>query len=123
MSDSSLDPIWVDLTVTNAPGVRDFYADMLGWKPMPVSMGEYEDFAMESEGQVVAGICHARGVNCGLPPVWLPYFRTESLEESLRICQQRGGCQLTAIRRMADTMRYAVIRDPAGAYAVVCEQF
>ena len=122
MSESSPDPLWVDLTVTNAPGVRDFYQDMLGWKAVPVSMGEYEDFAMESEGHVVAGICHARGVNSGMPPVWLPYFKTASLEESLEICQQRGGLQLTKIRKMGDTMRYAVIRDPAGAYAVVFEQ-
>lgn len=122
MSDAAPDPLWVDLTVTNAPAVRDFYMAALGWKSVPVSMGDYDDFAMESDGHVVAGICHAKGVNSGLPPVWLPYFKVQSLEKSLEVCRQRGGLQLTQIRTMGDTMRYAVIRDPAGAYAVVFEQ-
>lgn len=122
MSDNTQDPLWLDLTVTNAPAVRDFYVATLGWTPVPVSMGEYDDFAMESDGHVVAGICHARGVNSGLPPVWLPYFKVASLESSLKICRDQGGLQLTKIRKMGDEMRYAVIRDPAGAYAVIFEQ-
>ena len=123
MSDNDFEfsPLWVDLTVTDAPAVRDFYVATLGWTPVPVSMGDYDDFAMESDGQVVAGICHARGVNGGLPPVWLPYFKVDVLETSLETCRARGGKQLTKIRKMGEDMRYAVIKDPAGAYAVFFE--
>lgn len=122
MSENNPDPLWLDLTVTNAPAVRDFYIATLGWKPVPVSMGEYDDFAMESDGHVVAGICHAQGVNSGLPPVWLPYFKVASLDDSLETCRKLGGLQLTKIRTMGEHMRYAVIRDPAGAYAVFFEE-
>ena len=122
MNESDIDPLWVDLTVTNAPAVRDFYEATVGWTSVPVSMGDYDDYAMEFDGHVVAGICHARGVNGGLPPVWLPYFRVVSLKKSLATCRAKGGLQLTKIRKLGDNMRYAVIRDPAGAYAALFEQ-
>ena len=39
----------------------------------PVPMGDYSDFRMHPPGdpQPVAGICHAKGENAGLPPVWM----------------------------------------------------
>jgi hypothetical protein len=33
--------IWFDLTIDNADAVRDFYAQVVGWRPSPVDMGEY----------------------------------------------------------------------------------
>jgi predicted enzyme related to lactoylglutathione lyase len=64
---------WVDLTVTDAEGIRDFYQQVTGWTPSPVQMGDYQDFCMVApgNGQMVAGICHARGENAELPPVWM----------------------------------------------------
>ena len=64
---------WTDLTVENADAVRDFYQAVVGWTPGAVSMGDYDDYAMSPQGSEmpVAGICHARGVNAGQPPVWM----------------------------------------------------
>ena len=66
---------WVDLTVASAEELRDFYARVTGWRPQPVSMGDYSDFTMmlPTGAEPVAGICHARGTNAGLPPQWLIY--------------------------------------------------
>ena len=33
---------WVDLTVPDAPGVRDFYAAVTGWRPSPVAISTRE---------------------------------------------------------------------------------
>ena len=56
---------WVDLTVDNAPEVRDFYRAVIGWEYREVAMDEgYADYSMTTmEGQDVTGICHARGPN------------------------------------------------------------
>ena len=35
---------WVDLTVKNADQVRDFYKEVIGWKPEAVTMGNYNDW-------------------------------------------------------------------------------
>ena len=63
---------WVDLTVENATEVRDFYRAVVGWEYREVDMDGYADFAMTNlEGRDVTGICHARGVNEGLPAQWM----------------------------------------------------
>ena len=108
---------WTDLTVPDAEGIRDFYARVVGWVPESVAMGEYADFNMTVPvtGQPVAGICHARGVNADLPPVWIVYLVVEELDTSLTTVQEGGGEVLVGPRSMGPGSAYAVIRDPAGA--------
>ncbi len=112
---------WVDLTVDNAPEVRDFYRAVIGWEYREVPMDEgYADYSMTTmEGQDVTGICHARGPNEGLPAQWLVYFTVADLDLAISEATGRGGGLLRAPFEM-DAGRYAVIRDPAGA---VCALF
>jgi predicted enzyme related to lactoylglutathione lyase len=110
---------WVDLTVPDAGRVRDFYSAVVGWTPTGLDMGGYEDFCMNAPGgATVAGICHSRGGNAGLPPVWLVYITVANLEASLKNTVERGG-RIVAPPRSAGTGRYAVIEDPAGAVAAL----
>jgi predicted enzyme related to lactoylglutathione lyase len=112
---------WVDLTVDNAPEIRDFYRAVMGWEYREVQMDEgYADYSMTTmEGQDVTGICHARGPNEGLPAQWLVYFTVADLDLAISEVRARGGALLRAPFEM-DAGRYAVIRDPAGA---VCALF
>jgi predicted enzyme related to lactoylglutathione lyase len=112
---------WTDLSVPDAQEIRDFYSNVVGWSPHPVSMGEYDDFAMIPPGgqEPVAGICHARGVNADLPPVWMVYILVEDLEASLAACAEGGGEVLVGPKEMEPGSSYAVIRDPAGAVAAL----
>lgn len=70
---------WADLTIANADEVREFYEAVVGWTNSPVEMGGYQDFCMNKavDGETVAGICHARGENAGLPAQWLLYVNVE----------------------------------------------
>ena len=77
-------------------------------------MGAYSDFVMSADHAEVAGICHARGGNAELPPVWLIYITVEDLDQSLEECQRLGGTVLVAPRSYGGG-RYCVIKDPAGA--------
>ena len=127
MSDASPPPSapgsinWTDLTVGDAERVRDFYAAVTGWAPQPVSMGDYSDYVMTAPGSgtPVAGVCHARGTNAGLPPVWLVYITVADLDASLATCRAKGGTVLAEPRGNPGSPRYAVIRDPAGAVAAL----
>ena len=60
---------WRDLTVPNAEQVRDFYQAVVGWGAEGCDMGGYEDFNMTvpGTGEGIAGVCHARGCNEGIP--------------------------------------------------------
>lgn len=64
---------WTDLTIENAEEVRDFYREVVGWNPFPLSVGDYRDFNMNppESGNPAASICHARGANAGLPAQWM----------------------------------------------------
>jgi predicted enzyme related to lactoylglutathione lyase len=70
---------WLDLTVSDAPAIRDFYRRVVEWSVQNVEMehaGErYSDYNMlDGDGNPAAGVCHARGVKAGLSPVWMIYL-------------------------------------------------
>lgn len=111
---------WIDITVNDANGLRDFYADVVGLVPDAVSMGEYDDFnmTMPSSGEPVCGICHARGGNADLPGGWLVYFVVEDVDASAAACMAKGGKILVAPRGLAGG-RFCVIEDPSGATAAL----
>ncbi len=113
---------WTDLTVRDAAALRDFYSAVAGWKAQPVSMGAYCDYTMVDDRGPIAGICHAQGPNAGLPSFWLPYFRVACLDESLKCCGALGGSVVQEPRPGGPGMRYAVLQDPAGAFAALFEQ-
>ncbi len=85
--------VWTDLTVEDAPAVRDFYGAVVGWTFSACDMDGYEDFTMVSpeSGESVAGVCHARGPNTNLPPQWLVYVQVEDVEKSARKATELGG--------------------------------
>jgi predicted enzyme related to lactoylglutathione lyase len=114
---------WIDLTVPDAPALRDFYQGVTGSTPSPVEMGDYHDFCMHPPGEPkpVAGICHARGENVGLPPVWLIYIIVDDLDHSIRRCQELRGKLLRPATRIGPNGRFCVIQDPAGAMCALFE--
>lgn len=107
---------WVDLTVPEdviAP-TRDFYRDVIGWtvEEVPMEDGAYADFNMcGSDGNPAAGICHARGSNQDLPPVWMHYLTVADLDESLRRVEAEGGKVLKSVQ---GTYSFAIVEDPIG---------
>lgn len=111
---------WLDLTVSDASTTREFYRQVVGWAVQNIEMkdsGEhYADFNMLDEaGNPAAGICHARGENLGLPPVWMIYLPVDDLAESLRRVQENGGNVIKAMQGKDGEYTYAVVQDPAGA--------
>ena len=101
-----------DLTVPNADEVRDFYSAVVGWTYEGLDMGGYEDYVMKSpSNDGVSGICHARGVNTGIPAQWLMYITVSNLPEALEKVSANGGEVI--FQSAGGSM--AVIKDPAGA--------
>ena len=112
---------WLDLTVDDAAATRDFYREVVGWSVEEVAMrdGEhrYADYNMlGDDGNPSAGVCHARGPNADLPPVWMIYLPVGDLAESLRRVPEEGGTVLKTQKQANGEIMYAVIRDPAGAH-------
>ena len=108
--------LWRDLTVPEAPAIRDFYRSVIGWDYSDHPMGDYDDYNMlqAETGEVITGVIHKRGVNAAIPSVWMLYVGVADVGESMRVCEEQGGRVL--VRPSADVAyRYAIIEDPAGA--------
>lgn len=118
MSDTPIagEIVWRDLTVSDPGPLKEFYADVVGWKFSEQSMGDYSDFNVEvpSSGEVVAGLCHARGINAGVPPQWLVYVAVGNVAASAAACVAHGGKVVDGPRDMGGS-QFCVIQDPAGA--------
>lgn len=113
---------WRDLTVERAEDVRAFYEAVVGWQTSAVGMGDYDDYNLMPPGgeDAVAGICHARGPNAGLPPQWLIYIVVEDVDESAARCVELGGTLVSEPKALGPG-RFCVIRDPAGAVCALYE--
>jgi predicted enzyme related to lactoylglutathione lyase len=108
---------WRDLTVAPhlTDAVRDFYRDVVGWTVHEVQMDDYVDYAMlDATGAPVAGVCHARGVNAGMPPQWILYVHVADLDASLARVEAAGGRVVVPERPLGDA-RFAVVADPSDA--------
>lgn len=108
--------VWVDLTVSNAKDVREFYQTVTGWESDEFDMGDYSDYVVSTPGDkdTVAGICHARGENAALPPHWMVYIKVADLDASVAEARKRGG-ELLAGPKPFGAARFCILRDPAGA--------
>lgn len=112
---------WLDLTVSDASITRDFYRQVVGWSVQNVEIedgGEhYADYNMlGDDGNPAAGVCHARGVNIGLPPVWMIDLPVGDLAESLRRVQEEGGKVVKVMQGEDGEYVYAAVQDLVGAY-------
>ncbi len=111
---------WLDLTVPDASATRDFYRQVVDWSVQDVEMEDaserYADYNMlGDDGNPAAGVCHARGANLGLPPIWMIYLPVGDLAESLRRVREGGGRIIKATRGTDGEYAYAVVQDPVGA--------
>lgn len=112
--------IFADLTVANASELRDFYQAVAGWGtdgvPMKDAGEPYEDYMMkDADGKPVGGLCHARGGNLGIPPVWMMYVHVDDPEASVAACEKLGGEVVKMVRNKEGRIHYAMLRDPQGS--------
>ncbi len=113
--------VWQDLTIPDAVSLSEFYQKVVGWRTTPHNMGEYNDFEiLDSDDNVVAGICHKRGSNASIPSQWLLYVTVENVEASAAECISLGGKILDGPRLMGK-QQFCVIEDPAGAVLALIE--
>jgi predicted enzyme related to lactoylglutathione lyase len=114
---------WADLTVDDAESVRDFYAAVVGWRPVGLPVEDREDFVMlhPQSDDPAAGICHRAGSLTGLPQQWLLYVTVEDLDDSVAAAAEFGGNVVFGPRESEALGRWCVVEDPAGAVMALTE--
>ena len=73
------------------------------------------------DGTSAAGVCHARGVNRDLPPVWMIHLPVSDLAESLRRVPEEGGTIIKAAQGNDGEYVSAVVQDPVGVHLALVQ--
>lgn len=120
--------ISADITVPEADMLKDFYTQVIGWETENFDMkdkdGAYTDYVVKDDaGNWAGGICHARGVNLGLPPQWIVYVNVADIAKSVEKCLSLGGKVLKESKTAEGELAYVLIQDPLGAVLALTREF
>ncbi|HTG55126.1 MAG TPA: VOC family protein [Niabella sp.] len=112
-----------DLTIPDAAELKDFYIQVIGWTAEDLTMDDkepYADYIMkDAGGNWAGGICHARGVNSNIPPLWMVYINVANIKESVEKCKELGGKVIKEAFDGNGNYIYAMLEDPKGAVLAV----
>ncbi len=112
-----------DLTIPNAGELKDFYTQVIGWSAEELKMGdeeEYADYIMkDAGGNWAGGVCHAKGINSNIPPVWMVYINVASVGETVEKCKALGGKVIKEAFDGNGHYIYAMLEDPMGTVLAV----
>jgi len=108
---------WYELLTTDTSAAADFYAKVIGWKPVSQASADdsmhYTVFNTAEGG--VAGLMTIPPDAAGMPPTWAGYVSVDDVDAYAKKFEAAGG----AIRRPPDDIpgvgRFAVVADPQGA--------
>jgi uncharacterized protein len=110
--------IWNELATSDPDAAQPFYSGLFGWafEEAPTEGGpRYWIIGHEgaSSGQN-GGMREQTPEEGGVPPHWMPYFATDSVDASLAKAEELGGTPLFPAMEIP-AGRIAGVRDPQGA--------
>jgi predicted enzyme related to lactoylglutathione lyase len=108
-------PAWVDLSTSDAPAAREFYAKVFGWKIEVNPDPQYGGYGMANVGgKQVAGI--GPKMSPDAPTAWSVYIGTDNADDLAKKVQAAGGKVIAPPFDVGDQGRMAVFQDPTGAF-------
>jgi predicted enzyme related to lactoylglutathione lyase len=110
---------WVDLSTSDQPGAKDFYAGLLGWEAEDLPVGDGVSYSMQRlGGRDVAAISpqQPQQRDAGVPPLWNSYVAVESADATAGRASELGATVHAPPFDVMEAGRMAVIQDPQGAF-------
>lgn len=114
--------VWHELVTPDPARARDFHAAIFGWTFSRHDMGELGEYWVANrDGAGVAGVMQlpAEAVAEGATAHWLPYVQVADVDRSAARAAELGGTVLVRPADIPDVGRFAVLRDPAGAFVAL----
>jgi uncharacterized protein len=109
--------VWCELLTTDSAAAQSFYKKVVGWTSVPFAPdGSYSVFNNAS-GAGVAGVMKLPDAakQMGVPPNWMMYVGTPSVDDTAVRIVSLGGRVLKQPEDIPNTGRFAVVQDPFGA--------
>ena len=107
---------WNELTTTDVPAAKDFYAGLFGWTYD--KMPDMEYYVVMNGKRPNGGIMPTPEAMAGMPPVWTVYFSVADIEKTVKTAKSAGGKVMGGVMDAGDIGRMAVITDPTGMAAM-----
>ncbi|MHC4223387.1 MAG: VOC family protein [Planctomycetota bacterium] len=109
--------VWHDLMSTDPETSEKFYTELFGWTVKQVDVGDTgHKYRMIHMGERGLGGIETLSKEQGLPPHWIAYTEVESVDDAARRATAAGGSTPVPPTDIPGVGRFAVIRDPQGAF-------
>ena len=106
---------WYELMTPDVPAAERFYASVVGWSTRDSGMPDMNyTLAYAGESQV-AGMMEIPTEAEGMPPMWMGYIFTDTIEQTLEDIAANGGKVHRQPQDIPGIGRFAVAADPHGA--------
>lgn len=112
-------PSWVDLSTTDVPAAKEFYASLFGWEYEDHQMGPEMMFALAKVDGGVAGVIftqHGEEKEMGAPPHWNVYVSVDDVDEVAGKVEELGGKLIAGPFDVPQPGRMCVVQDPSGGF-------
>ncbi len=107
---------WSELMTTDVAGAKKFYSDLFGWEFDEMPMEEMTYSVVKANGDAVGGIMPMPKDAPPMPPVWGIYVSVDNVDETTEKATTMGATILMPPRDIPEVGRFAVIKDPQGAF-------
>lgn len=104
---------WHDLSSTDVDTSKRFYAELLGWKVETWKPGEMDYPMISANGTYHGGFGEAQD---GAPSHWIGHVAVEDVDASAERAKAVGGTVVSDPMDIPGVGRFAIIRDPQGAF-------
>ncbi|MGF1504604.1 MAG: VOC family protein [Chloroflexi bacterium] len=109
---------WNELATRDVEAAMTFFSGLLGWTFDKQDGMDY--WVIKNKGRSNGGILKMTEDWGEMPPHWMVYFSINELDAALEKVKELGGNVPMGIIE-SDTMRFAVVADPAGAHLTLIE--
>ena len=110
---------WNELATRDMDRAAEFYGALFGWRAEPME-GAPQPYLMMMNGDTPAGGIYTMPDKMeGTPPHWAPYFAVEDTDETVRRAEELGGSVMMPPHDLPEVGRFAMLRDPQGAWFYV----
>lgn len=115
---------WNELATNDVETASNFYTELFGWSIEEIDTGSSVRYwTIGHEGAAAGrngGVRELGPAEEGVPPNWIPYIVTESVDATLERAGELGGSILVAATEIP-TGKFAALRDPQGAALAILE--
>src|SRR5262245_43018140 len=111
-------PLWYELMTSDLGAAESFYKTVVGWTTAPFE-GSPMPYTMWMRGSVPVGgamTLPAEVKSAGVPPHWMMYVGTPSIEETVAHVERLGGMAVSPVIEVPNVGRFRAMRDPQGAH-------